>query len=53
MNVAPEKILTRRFLCGPVALDLAGEAVWLERLSGELLMFDVPFEAPGSPCGWR
>jgi hypothetical protein len=30
-----------------VALELAGEAVWIERLSSELLMFDVSFEGPG------
>jgi hypothetical protein len=47
MSLATEKLLARRFQCGPVSIDLAGEAVWQERLAGELLMFDVPFEGPG------
>jgi len=47
MSIAPEQILTHRFQCGPVAIELAADAVWLERLSGELRMFDVPFEGPG------
>ena len=47
MSVASEQILTRRYQCGPVAIELAAEAVWIERLSSELLMFDVPFEGPG------
>jgi hypothetical protein len=44
MSMATPVNVTRRFQCGPVCIEMEGEAAWIEQLSGELLMFDVPFD---------
>jgi hypothetical protein len=46
MSMTTPVSLTRRFLCGPVCIEMVGDGAWIERLSGELLMFDVPFDGP-------